>query len=280
MALLAAGIVVAAPAPAAEPAAAPARPKWEIGVSTIGFAVADYPASDEYRTRVLPFPYFVYRGRTLRADQQGSRLRRTLSPSVEIAVSGGGAFAVDSGGSEARAGMPDLGYLLELGPNLRLNWRAPMDARTYLNLPVRGVLSIGDPGVNWRGLVFAPELGFVHPGPWGDATSLRVSLAATFATQALHDYFYTVEPRYVTPTRPAYAASEGYLGSSLGALASRPLGERLRGFVSLRLYRYAGAANTGSPLFRDNDGYTAAIGLSWSFARSREPAVADWEPAQ
>lgn len=252
------------------------RPKWEIGVAAIAFTVADYPASDEYRTRMLPVPYFVYRGKTLRADQQGSRLRRKLTPNAELSVSGGGAFAVDSGGSDARDGMPDLGYLLELGPNVRLSWAGPVRGSRYLlNLPLRGVLSIGDPGVNWRGAVFAPELAYVQTRLLDDETSVRISLATTFATQALHDYFYAVDPQYATSGRPAYAASEGYLGSSLGVVASHPFNRQLRGFVSLRYYDYAGAANTGSPLFRDDDGYTAAVGLSWSLALSPDPAFSD-----
>lgn len=251
----------------------PQRPKWEAGVAAVAFRVTDYPASDEYRKLVLPVPYFVYHGRVLRSDDQGSRMRRKLSPFAEIDVSGGGALASDSSDSQARDGMPDLGYLVELGPNLRLSvagWSAR--ARFMVNLPVRGVVSIGDPGLNWRGVVFAPELAYRHEHILGTELTLRVSVASQFVTDALGDYFYAVEPRYATAGRPAYAASGGYLGSSAGLRIDHKISNRVRLFTTLRYYDYTGAANEDSPLFRSDHGYSAGLGVSWTFLQSREPA--------
>lgn len=263
----------AAAAQSADSVPAARQPKWEAGIGGLALTLPEYPASDEYRSLLLPLPYFVYRGRVLRADEQGSRLRRRLAPYAEIDVSGGGALASDSSGSDARRGMPDLGYLVELGPNLRLGYAGALPRSTLVvNLPLRGVVSIGDPGVNWRGLRFVPELAYRLDGVLGTPLSLRLSLAAELASGALHDYFYTVEPRYATAARPAYAASAGYLGSSIGARVSRPLTRRLRGFATLRYYNYDGSASADSPLFRAHDGYTAALGLSWSLLQSREPA--------
>jgi outer membrane protein len=255
-----------------------ALPRWEAGIAGAAFTVPDYPASDEYRTLALPAPYFVYRGRVLRADDEGSRLRRRLGANIELNLSGGGALSSDSSGSDARRGMPDLGYLLELGPNLRLSYPGPAhDSAVVINLPVRGVLSIGDGGLNWRGVVFAPELAYRADRYLDGRLGIWLSLASEYGSTALQRYFYEVAPRYATTERPAYAADAGYLGSSLGLRGTYTLTPRLRLFASLRYYAYSGAANQDSPLFRRDDGYTAAIGISWTMLQSRERAV-DLEP--
>jgi len=249
-------------------------PRWEAGIAGAAFTVPDYPASDEYRSLALPAPYFVYRGRVLRADDEGSRLRRRLGANMELDLSGGGALSSDSSGSDARRGMPDLGYLLELGPNLRLSYAGPAhDSAVVINLPVRGVISVGDGGLNWRGAVFAPELAYRADRYLEGRLGIWLSLATEVASTALQRYFYEVAPRYATADRPAYAADAGYLGSSLGLRGSYSLTPRLRLFASLRYYAYAGAENQDSPLFRRDDGYTAAIGLSWTVLQSDQRAV-------
>lgn len=260
--------------PVADDGPAPARPpKWEAGLAAFAIGMPAYPGSDEYRYLVMPAPYFVYHGRVFRADdEEGSRLRQILTPNVELDLSGGGALASDSSHSDARRGMPDLDYLVELGPKLRLSFDglAP-SSKLILSLPARAVVSIGD-DLGWQGFVFEPELAWQRGGLLHRRLGLRLSADATFATHALQRYFYEVAPRYATPERPAYAAEAGYVGASLSGRASWVFTPRLRGFVSLSYLNNAGSANEDSPLFRTPSGYLAALGFSWSFLRSREPA--------
>jgi len=249
------------------------RPRWEAGIAGVAATVPDYPASDEHQRVVLPAPYFVYRGRTLRADDEGSRLRRRLTPNLEIDVSGGGAMSSDSSGSDARRGMPDLDYLLELGPNLRMSFEGPTPTSTFIiNMPLRGVASLGDGGLQWRGLVFAPDLALQSERFLGGRMNLRGSIRADFASAQLQRYFYEVSPQFATPERPAFSAAGGYLGSSVGGRIAYAFTPRLRGFLSLRWYYHGGAANDRSPLFRSDDGYSAALGFSWSLFQSKQLA--------
>lgn len=249
------------------------RPRWEAGIAGVAASVPDYPASDEHQRVVLPAPYFVYRGRTLRADDEGSRLRRRLTPNLEIDVSGGGAMSSDSSGSDARRGMPDLDYLLELGPNLRMSFEGPTPTSTFIvNMPLRGVASLGDGGLQWRGLVFAPDLALQSERFLGGRMNLRGSIRADFASAQLQRYFYEVSPQYATPERPAFSAGGGYLGSSVGGRIAYAFTPRLRGFLSLRWYYHGGAANDRSPLFRSDEGYSAALGFSWSLFQSKQLA--------
>jgi len=252
----------------------PQRPKWEAGIAGVALTTPDYPASDHYQQLALPVPYFVYHGRVFRSDEQGSRLRRALTPNIELSMSGGGALSTDSSDSGAREGMPDLDYLLELGPNLKMSFEAPgTESRFVINLPVRGVISLGGSGADWRGALFAPEFAYQEQRLMDGPLSLRVSLAIEYSSTLLQRYFYEVEPQYVTADRPAYQADAGLLDASLGARLSMPLSPNIRGFVSVRYYRYGGAANEDSPLYRDDNGYTAVIGFSWTLLRSRERAA-------
>lgn len=251
------------------------QPRWEAGVLLAALTIPDYPAADESRHLLLPVPYFIYRGRVLRADDSGSRLRRRLAPNLEIDISGGGSLSSDASDTEARRGMPDLDYLVELGPNLRLSYPGPHPkSLIVVNLPLRGVVSVGS-GLDWQGMRFAPELAYVNERFLDGRLALNVSLVSEFASERLQRYFYEVDPVYATPERLAYRASAGYLGSSLGARAWYSFTPSLRGLISVRWYNHDGAANEDSPLFRRANGYSATIGLAWSFLRSRERAAED-----
>lgn len=249
------------------------QPKWEAGVAGVALTVPNYPAADENRTLALPAPYFVYHGTTLRADDEGSRLRQKLTPNVELSLSGGGALSSNSRDSQARRGMPDLGYLLEVGPNLRLSFDGPQpQTRWLLDLPVRAVASLDDGDLSWRGLVFAPVFAFQSKQFLDPRASLRVALGAEIAGTLLQRHFYDVQAQYATADRPQYSASAGYLASSLSATLGYKFTKKLNGFVSLEYDNYAGSANADSPLYRANDGYSAVVGFSWSFLQSKERA--------
>lgn len=258
-----------------EGAAVASLPKWEAGVLFLALTLPDYPASDEYRRLAVPVPYLVYRGEIVRAEEEGSRLRQRLTPNVEFDVSGGGALSSDASDSRARRGMPDLDYLVELGPSLRLRYDGwEPRSRVIVNLPLRGIVSVGS-DIGWLGVRFAPELVYVSRPYLNDRLYLRASLISEFTSSHLQRYFYEVQPQYATETRPAYQASAGYLGSSFGVRASYALSERFETFIALRYYQHAGAANEDSPLFRSDDGYSLTLGLRWQLLRSSQNAIAE-----
>ncbi len=249
-------------------------PKWEGGVMFAGLMLPQYPAAEDYRYLAVPVPYFVYRGDVLRAEDGSSRVRQKLAEHVEIDVSGGGALS-SNGNSDAREGMPDLDYLVELGPNLKLNFDGPRpQSKVLINLPLRAVISVGS-GVDWQGFIFEPELAYLSERFVGGRLLLRASISSEFTGTLLQRYFYEVAPRYATAERPAYRADGGYMGSSIGLRAAYAFSPRWRGFISTRYFRHSGAANEDSPLFRNVHGYSVAIGLAWAFMVSKEMAVAE-----
>ena len=98
-----------------------AKPLWEWGIGGGGAYVPDYPASDNYQLRGLGVPYFIYRGDILRVGDGGVRAMAVDDPTFELDVSLSGALNADSEDNEARRGMPDLDFLVGLGPQLRIN---------------------------------------------------------------------------------------------------------------------------------------------------------------
>lgn len=266
-------VVVSAPASSV---ARDELPLWELGVAAAGVSVPDYPGADRNRLRVLPLPYGVYRGKTLRADDEGVRSRYQFSPTAELDVSFGGALPADSSGNAAREGMPDLDFLLEAGPQLKLTLAKPAPGTAWqLALPVRAVFSTDFTNFKSRGLLFAPELSYSRTNVAGSAWTTSLAAASSFGTAPLGRYFYEVAPEFARPDRPAFSAEGGYLESSLTAAVSRQFQRKLTVFVFGRATSLHGAANADSPLLRDELNFTLGAGFTYSLRRSQETVSAN-----
>ena len=247
------------------------QPLWEVGIGAVAGTVADYPASDRYQARFVPFPYFIYRGHLFRSDENGAHLHTDVLSNVELDVSGGVSFATPSSSSGPRAGMPDLKYLAELGPNLKITLARPSsDTRWLLELPVRAVISLNGLHDAYQGLVFTPDIGIHTRAVLGSRWSGYAGVGPEFASARFQQYFYQVDAQYALPDRPAYNAHGGYFGSRLELGASHKLGRDFRVFLFGRLDDYAGARNEDSPLYQSRLGYTAFAGISWAVWRSKE----------
>lgn len=251
-------------------------PLWELGVAAAAVTVPDYPGADRNRLRALPLPYGIYRGKTLRADDEGVRSRYRFSPSAELDLSFGGALPADSRGNAARAGMPDLDVMLEVGPQLTLLLAEPVRGASWrLALPVRAVFSTDFSNFRSRGLLLAPELSYARTKVGNSAWTSSLALGSSFGTAPLTRYFYEVAPEFARPERPAYTAESGYLESSLTAAVSRLFGDKLTVFSFIRGTSLHGAANSDSPLLRDEFNLTVGVGFSYSLRRSRETVSAE-----
>ena len=113
------------------------RPLWELGFGAGGGWIPDYPAAGENSFKGLPFPFVVYRGKIFRVgDRRGILSGRFLNTDkYEFDISVQGAFPVDSDDNEARRGMPDLDWLVGIGPQLKLKLiNNPGKNRLTLNL--------------------------------------------------------------------------------------------------------------------------------------------------
>jgi len=255
--------------------AAPANsesPKWEVGIAGAAAWTPHYPAADEGGRRIGAIPYLIYRSRRLRVGEGGLLSGDILETDrVDITVSIRGSLPARSKDNEARAGMPDLDALVEMGPQvvIFLAKRPELDS-IALKLPVRIVASSDLSNLKYRGIVFQPRLSYERETLFrSQDLSATVSLGPIFATERLMDYFYEVPPLYATPVRPAYDARAGYIGSALGFGLSYRLSKHLRFSVGAEFDYYGGATNDDSPLYRSDTGIKAGAGLVWKIWSSK-----------
>lgn len=256
----------------ANPSAPVEKPLWELGVVTGVAYMPDYPAASQSSVHVLPLPMIRYRGNFLRSDEKGLLRGRFIhTRDMEFDISVNGSFPANSDDNDARAGMPDLDWIGEIGP--RFQWtlaRAAKWAKVDMEVPLRAAFSTDfHSNVTYRGLVFAPEIAYQHGNFLDSHVAVKLGLGATVASEALNDYFYQVGSAYATADRPAYDADGGYMGSKLQLSLSTELTPWV-GLMGLgRVDFHQGAANEDSPLFKDDTTFTVGMALSLTLAKSK-----------
>jgi len=268
-------LALAAPAGAQQlaPTPDPDLPLWEVGLFGGAASTPAYPGSEDRSTRALVLPMLIYRGKVLRADRSGVGARLINTERVELDVGFALSLPARSDDVAVRAGMPDLRSLLEFGPRLKVLLAEPSaTSRVRLELPVRVPVELKS-GFRRQGLVFEPRL-VAEAGDASGKWQADANLGAVFGSARLHQYFYEVEPRYATATRPAYHAAGGLMMTRLGVSLSRRLSPDWRVFGFTRYDNYSHARNRDSPLFLRSSGLSIGAGFTWTIHRS---AARAWE---
>jgi outer membrane scaffolding protein for murein synthesis (MipA/OmpV family) len=244
----------------------PDLPLWELGLAAGTLSQQAYPGSDEQVNRAAVLPYVVYRGKVLRADDDGAGLRAVRTERFELDVSFAGSLSSGSKALKAREGMPPLRSLVEFGPVGRwyLNGRESTDRITF-ELPLRGVFEASDLRRH-RGMSLEPELGLERRSRTG--WSYGVSAGLLWGDRRLGATYYAVAPAQALPDRPAYVARAGQVAWRLKSGVSYPVTSDLRVFAFGRLDSVAGAANRNSPLVRQTTGASVAVGMIYTLKRS------------
>jgi outer membrane protein len=257
-------------AAAAEPDARD-LPLWEAGVGAAVFSTPAYPGAADRSKRFLALPFLLYRGKVLRADQEGVGARLVNKDRVEFDVGFAAALPAHSEDVAARRGMPDLGTLVEFGPRVKYKFADLGDAgRLRFDLPLRAVIE-GRGGLRRQGWTTEPRFVWERRGDAGRWT-LEAQLGAVFGDRRIHRYFYDVAPQYATAERPAYRADGGLMLVRTGVFGTVRIDPDVRVFGFVRLDSYAGNANRDSPLFEKNTGVSAGVGFAWTLARSSRRA--------
>lgn len=248
-----------------------ALPLWEVGAFGTVLSQQAYPGSSQNINRALALPYFIYRGQYFRADRGSLGVRAVKTEDMELDIGFSGAFGSNSKEVDARNGMPDLGTLVEFGPRIKWNLgAAPGNGRWRAELALRGVFDVTD-DLKDKGVSLEPELIYERSSTAGWRYGTSVGLV--FGDQRLNDTFYSVAPAYATAARPAYNAKDGLIMARWSLNVSRSLTPDLRIFGFARVASVDGAANTASPLVRQNIGSTLGFGLTYTFARSSTRAA-------
>lgn len=247
-----------------------AAPLWEAGGGLACLYLPDYRGANQGDVYVLPYPYLIYRGDFLRVEDDSVSGRIFKSDRVLLDLSFFGSVPVNSDDNSTRQGMPDLDPTFETGPALDIKIFATEEDgyKLSLNLPVRAVFSTDFSTVRHRGWVFSPRINFeaedITPG---SGIGLGLSAGPLFADHGFHDYYYSINPAYATPDRPAYTAGSGYSGTTVTLGLSKKLDSLiLKCFFSADFLE--GAAIEKSPLVKDKCTVMTGITISWVMLRS------------
>ncbi len=250
---------------------------WELRLAGFGRSAPSYPGAEDADLTILPIPIPVYRGSFLRFGENLDQVARgeiAETKRLRLGIDLQFTFGEDSADIPVRTGMPDLDFMIELGPELeiRLTDRSPEEGELFLALQLRAGVSFDGVDPSSRGYLFNPEFEYRRDGMFGGANLLSLRWQPTWASEDYMDYYYEVAPAFATVDRPAYDASSGYLGSRFTAALTRTINERLTFGVSVSYRVDGGAENEASPLFRKDTGAILQAALVWTLAESERRA--------
>lgn len=266
-ALLCSALVLAG---AATCALAEERPLWEAGAGITVLSFPDYRGSNERRPWVLPFPYLIYRGEILKADERRVRGLFAKLDRVELDASFNATVPVKSSDNQARQGMPDLDPTVEIGPSLNVMLAQSDDRRTQLELrlPVRAVIATDLRHAAFAGWVFEPSLNLDVPGVFGTGMRFGALAGPMFSDRRHNEYFYRVDPAFATPERPAYSPGGGYAGAQFLVSLSKRFGDIWVGGFA-RWDTLKNAAFDNSPLVKTEQYFAGGIAAAWILGESK-----------
>jgi len=246
------------------------KPRWELGMGLTFLEMPDYSGSDETRPYLLPYPYFIYRGDSLKIEKDSISGRFFKSDTISWDFSVFGRVPVNSSKNAARQGMADLDPTFEIGPSLNIKLFENHQDHYKLSfiLPVRAVFSTDFSSLHREGWGFNPRLIFEKTDLIKNSgLNLGLSAGPMFADSSYNSYYYSVDPVYATSSRPAYAAGGGYSGSTLTVNLNKEFGRLLiNTFVSVDFLQ--GAVNEDSPLIKRDNSVMYGVAASWIFLKS------------
>ncbi len=242
------------------------EPRWELGAGLGYLSVPHYRGSDQRHEYVAPVPYIRYRGERLKVDREGGRYYFVDHEAWKLDLSAAFSFPVDSGDNRARAGMPGLDPILEIGPGLRWFLYAGADQRFRIRaaFPVR--LAVNLSGLQNTGWVFSPYLQFRYFSTMETA----VSIGPIWGTEKYHAYYYQVDGGFATASRPEYDARGGYSGFRVTLTNSHRIGRHWWWGVFARYDSLSGAVFEDSPLVKQRYAVTGGFALSYVFNPVKE----------
>lgn len=247
-------------------------PLWEFGLGAGVLNAPHYRGSKTVANIYLPIPYVIYRGDVFKIDREGIRGQLFESDRINLDISLAGNIPVPESEDSARAGMPSLDPLGEIGPELEFKlWNTLHDKHSFwFKLPYRFVFSVGNPLIKYQGWSLSPyveyKLKIKH------ASSLmryNISIGPIIAGRKYHNYFYEVDPQYVTPQRDEYHADSGYSGSRITVSVIRNTRKYFLGFFA-RYDNLNGAEFIDSPLVETKNYFIFGVAFSWIITSSSE----------
>ncbi len=246
----------------------PAGFEWTLGAGLGVFDYHLYPGAKATRRLYLPVPYFTFRSPKFEIDR-GIKSFLYQSKTIVIDISADFGLPVNSEDTEARKGMPDLDFMLQLGPSLEflLNDKNKNYFDVRFELPLRAAYAIDGSDTKNIGYLLEPRFSFNHRRLAKTGLSQKATIGLKFATEDFHAYYYDVSEAFVSADRKVFKSDAGFGGS----FAKYRISYKTSDFVYWAFLRYQslrGAEFEDSPLVLQKDYYFVGVGFAWIFAGS------------
>ncbi len=242
------------------------KPLWELGIGLVAFNQSHYLGAAQSHNLLLPFPYIVYRGEKVEAEN--GRVKGLLfnSDKLEIDVSLGGSLPVNSNDNRLREGMPDLNPILEIGPSVKWKLLNRDNQQWQLELPLRWAHSIDGSDIEQQGWISTPQLSFSHET---EMNRWRFSMGAVYGNQQFQDYFYKVAPEHASAQRPEFQSSNGLMAYRSTLSYEKRIKDIVIGAYAA-YYDMSDSASRNSPLLADKGNISVALRIAWVLRKSKK----------
>jgi len=253
---------------------AQAKSHLELGAGVFTMKLPHYPGAEQHKTYVLPTPYVYYTSDTFKVDRNQFTGFMWRNGNLHLDISAGAGISINSDDNDARAQMPDLDWVLELGPSLKYfmtgdptsenRWFSEFFVRKAIATDFRSLSDVGwryGPSMSYQRQLFAQDQHNVM---------LTIRANANFSDSKYLDYYYGVPVQYQKEQRQQYSADTGYAGSDLSVgLTYKSSKIFVGGFI--RYYALDGATVQDSPLFFKKNNWSAGLGIVWIFYHKNRP---------
>ena len=242
--------------------------QWAIGIGLGVFDYHLYPGAKQSNRLIFPAPYFTYRSAKFEVDR-GIKSFIYNSETIIIDLSADFGLPVDSDDTLARKGMPDLDFVLQLGPSLEfmLNDKNKNYFDARFEIPLRVAVTLDPGNIDNIGYLIEPRFTLKHQRLSNAGLSHKATFGVKYATQDYNAYYYDVAAEFATAARAEYKSDAGFGGS----FANYRISYKTNDFVYWAFIRYQslrGAKFEDSPLVLQNDYYFFGMGFAWIFASS------------
>lgn len=240
----------------------------EVGVGVFNVQLPHYPGANQKKTYVLPSPYIYYSNDKVNIDRNQLTGYLWKKDKWHLDLSAGAGISVNSDDNEAREGMPDLDWVFELGPSLKyfISGNTNTTERWFSEFFIRKAIATDFSSIDDIGWRYGPSMTYQSDIFSHKERKLMLTIRANinYSDAKYLDYYYGVQPEFVSSTRHAYETKSGYAGSdiSIGLTYKTPK-FWYGGFI--RYYALNNSIVETSPLFFKQDSLAVGFGFSWIF---------------
>ena len=190
-------------------------------------------------------------------------------------MSGGGLPGLNSDQNDARRGMDNLPWILELGPQLVTKiegaWEFKLGIFEALGTDfkmsrTKGQVIEGKGTFKWDSDFH--QSGFMRPGP----ANGQISLSIRGGSEDFLSTYFDVPESQATPDRPSYGAKSGLLGGEISFFQTIHSG-RASLYAGMSASDYQFSANRESPLHKSDGNMTYLVGLTYVLGESQKRSV-------